>query len=100
MMQGLKGFKDLATIARIFGLAGLALLSATPVRADTVVSAPETGFVRLDFNFSDPAQLTAATNGGVLTLSFDRKVNLDAQTIITLSGGAIASGRVDANGKV
>ncbi|HEV7959449.1 MAG TPA: hypothetical protein VGP01_00345, partial [Rhizomicrobium sp.] len=90
----------MATIARIFGLAGLALLSAMPARADTVASTPETGFVRLDFNFSDPAQLTAATNGGVLTLSFDRKVNLDAQTIITLSGGAIASGRVDANGKV
>lgn len=90
----------MATISRILGLAGLALLLAAPARADTVTTTPEQGFIRLDFKFAPDAHLTAATTGGVLTLSFDRKVALEPQTIVGLSGGAIASGRADANGKV
>ncbi len=99
MMQGLKGFNGLATISRILGLAGLALLSTVPARADTVTTTPESGFIRLDFAFTPAAHVTAATTGGVLTLSFDRKINLDPQSIVGLSGGAIASGHADANGK-
>src|SRR5580698_4506725 len=91
-MQGLKGFKGLAKFSRILSLVGLALLSTVPARADSVTTAPEDGFVRLDFNFTTPAQLKAAADNGVLTLSFDRKVTLDPQTIMGLSNGAIASG--------
>jgi tetratricopeptide (TPR) repeat protein len=99
-MQGLKGFKGLAKFSRILGLVGLALLSTVPAHADSVTTAPEDGFVRLDFNFTTPAQLKAAADNGVLTLSFDRKVTLDPQTIMGLSNGAIASGHADASGKV
>ena len=105
MMQGLKGFKGLAKFSRILGLmelglAGLALLSTMPARADSVTTAPEDGYIRLAFSFTTPAQLKAAAEGGVLTLSFDRKTTLDPQTIVGLSGGAIASGHADASGKV
>ncbi len=99
-MQGLKGFKGLAKFSRILGLVGLALLSTVPARADSVTAAPEDGFVRLDFTFTTPTQLKAAADNGVLTLSFDRKVTLDPQTIMGLSNGAIASGHADASGKV
>ena len=81
------------------GLVGLALLSTVPARADSVTTAPEDGFVRLDFTFTTPAQLKAAADNGVLTLSFDRKITLDPQTIVGLSNGAIASGHADAGGK-
>src|SRR5665213_3521535 len=100
MMQGLKGFKGLAKFSRILGLAGLALLSTVPARADSVTTAPEDGFVRLDFTFTTPAQLKVAADNGVLTLSFDRKITLDPQTIVGLSNGAIASGHADASGKI
>ena len=43
--------------------------------------------------------ISAATDGGVLTLSFDRKTDLDPQTIVGLTSGAIASGHADADGK-
>src|SRR3984957_14858920 len=99
-MQGLKGFKGLAKFSRILGLVWLSLLSTVPARADSVTTAPEDGFVRLDFNFTTPAQLKAAADNGVLTLSFDRKVTLDPQTIMGLSNGPIASGHADASGKV
>ncbi|HEX4370449.1 MAG TPA: hypothetical protein VH019_03800 [Rhizomicrobium sp.] len=90
----------MAKFSRILGLVGLALLSAVPARADSVTTAPEDGFVRLDFTFTAPAQLKAAADNGVLTLSFDRKITLDPQTIVGLSNGAIASGHADASGKI
>ena len=48
-----------------------------PARADSVTAAPEDGYGRLDFTFTTPAQLKAAADNGVLTLSFDRKTTLD-----------------------
>ena len=65
-----------------------------------MTAAPEDGFVRLDFTFTTPAQLKAAADNGVLTLSFDRKITLDPQTIVGLSNGAIASGHADAGGRL
>ena len=90
----------MATVPRMIGLTVLALLASGPVRAaDSVSAVPETGFVRLSFDFAPSAHLTATTQGGVLTLSFDRKTNLNPQSVVSLSGGAIASGHVDADGK-
>ncbi len=82
MMAGLKGSEGLATVARILGLAGLALLSALPARADSVASTPEDGFMPAGFYFTPAAHVSAASNGGVLTLTFDRKVSLDPDTIV------------------
>jgi len=90
----------LAFVSRIVGLTGLALLASLPARAaDTVASEPQSGFVRLNFNFAPAAKISAAAQGGVLTLSFDRKITVTPQAIVTLSNGALASGRIDADGK-
>lgn len=90
----------MAFLPRIVGLTGLALLASLPARAaDTVASEPQTGFVRLNFNFAPAAKVSAATQGGVLTLSFDRKPTITPQAIVALSNGALASGRADADGK-
>ena len=90
----------MAFFSRIVGLTGLALLASLPARAaDTVAADPQSGFVRLNFNFAPAATVNAATQGGVLTLSFDRKTSLTPQAIVALSGGALASGRVDADSK-
>ncbi|MEO7054511.1 MAG: hypothetical protein ABI191_06015, partial [Rhizomicrobium sp.] len=90
----------MAFFSRIVGLTGLALLASLPARAaDTVASEPQSGFVRLNFNFAPAAKISAATQGGVLTLTFDRKTTLTPQAIVALSNGALASGRADADGK-
>ncbi len=90
----------MANFPRIVGLTGLALLASLPARAaDTVASETQSGFVRLDFNFAPAAKVSAATQGGVLTLSFDRKTTLTPQVIVGLSRGALASGRADPDGK-
>jgi hypothetical protein len=95
-----KGFKGLASVSRMFGLAGLVLLSALPARAaDTVNAIPESGFIRLNFNLEPAAHVAAMEKGGILILSFDRKVTLTPQAIVNLSGGAFASGHADADGK-
>src|ERR1700760_4775359 len=84
----------------MIGLTVLALLASAPARAaDSVSSVPESGFVSLSFDFAPSAHLTASAQGGVLTLNFDRKTNLNPQTIVGLSNGAIASGHADADGK-
>jgi hypothetical protein len=99
-MSAFRGLKGLVIVSRILGLTALALLASVPARAaDTVAAVPESGFIRLNFNFAPAAHVTAAAQGGVLTLSFDRKVTLPPQTIVALSGGAIASGHADADGK-
>ncbi|HEX2761067.1 MAG TPA: hypothetical protein VHM27_11160, partial [Rhizomicrobium sp.] len=90
----------MAFFSRIVGLTGLALLASLPARAaDTVASEPQNGFVRLNFNFAPAAKVSAATQGGVLTLSFDRKPTITPQAIVTLSNGALSSGHIDADGK-
>ena len=90
----------MAIVPRMIGLSVLALLASAPARAaDSVTSVPESGFVRLSFDFAPTAHLTASAQGGVLTLSFDRKTNLNPQNIVGLSGGAISNGHADADGK-
>ena len=90
----------MATNPRMIGLTVLALLAWAPARAaDSVTSVPESGFVRLNFDFAPSAQLSASAQGGVLTLSFDRKTTLNPQSIVSLSGGAMSSGHADADGK-
>lgn len=94
------GLKELATFTRVMSLTGLALLASLPARAaDSVTAPPQSGFVRLAFDFAPAAKVTAVTQDSVLTLSFDRKVTITPQAIVALSGGALASGRADADGK-
>jgi hypothetical protein len=76
----------------------LALCAGTPVfAADRVAGSAESGYRRLSFNFDTPAKISASTTGGVLAISFDRKVSLDAAAIAAAAAGLIASGHADAD---
>lgn len=83
------------------GLIGTAFLLAASAAhaADSVSASNQNGYSRLSFAFAPSGQVTAATDGSVLTLSFDRKTTLDPDAIAGLMGGAVASVRADADGK-
>ncbi len=91
----------MANKARIFGLTGLALAAALlPARAaDTVSAANQSGYSRLSFAFAPTGHVQAAITGTVLTLSFDRKVTIQAQQLVSLMGAAVTSVRADPDGK-
>ncbi len=68
------------------------LLAAMPARAaDTVSASNQNGYSRLSFSFAPTGHVTAASDGSVLTLSFDRKTTLDAGAMARLMGGAVVS---------
>jgi hypothetical protein len=85
----------------LFRLIYLGALLASPVfaRADSVSPSEQAGFGRLIFTLAPAAQVKAVANGGVLTLSFSRKVAIDPKMVVADSGGYIASGRIDPDGK-
>jgi hypothetical protein len=94
----------LATLRHSIGLIGAALLFASiavwPAHAaDQVSATSQGGYSRLSFIFSPAGHVTAASNGSVLTLSFDRKTTLDPQAVAKLMGAAITNARADADGK-
>jgi hypothetical protein len=99
--MGLKGIFGLARAAHRIGLIGAALLLATVAAhaADSVSASSQNGYSRLNFVFAPAGHVTAATDGSVLTLSFDRKTTLDAEAVAKLMGGAVGSVRADADGK-
>ena len=76
------------------------LLAASAAHAaDSVSASSQNGYSRLSFAFAPAGHVTAASDGSVLTLSFDRKTTLDADAVAKLMGGAVASVRADADGK-
>ena len=82
------------------GMIAAALLAALPARAaDTVNASSQNGFSRLNFAFAPAGTVKAASNGSVLTLSFDRKPTIDPAAIATLMGSAVTSSRADDDGK-
>ncbi len=77
-----------------------ALCMAGPARAaDSVTTATDGGFARLLFTLSPTAHATAAASGGVLTISFDRKVGVDPATLAQNLPSYIGSARQDADGR-
>lgn len=68
-------------------------------KADTVSVNTGGGFARLLFTFTPKAHVSASVDGGVLTLTFDRKTDVTpamlTQNLSAFAGGA----RVDANGR-
>ncbi len=76
------------------------LLCAAPAfAADTVSASNQNGYSRLNFEFAPAGKVTAASDGSVLTLTFDRKTTLDAQAVARLMGPAVTSVRADEDGK-
>jgi hypothetical protein len=87
-------------MAAAFLLAASAAHAADPIQAgDKVSASSQNGYSRLSFVFVPAGHVTAASDGSVLTLSFNRKTTLDADAVAKLMGGAVASARADADGK-
>jgi len=83
--------------ALMAALAFAALPSAA--HADAVTTEGNDGFGRIIFNLDPIAHVKPALAGGVLTLSFDRKVAINANAIVQGLPGYIAGGRADPDGK-
>jgi hypothetical protein len=75
------------------------LACVLPAHADSVTTSTANGFARLLFTLSPPAHATANADGGVLTISFDRKVALDPAKIAENTTSYVSSIRADADGK-
>ena len=90
----------MVSTARIIGLAGLVFAAAlAPARAaDSVSASDQDGYSRLSFTFAPAGHVTAAVNGSVLTLTFNRKVTIQPQQLVTLMGAAVQSVRADPDG--
>jgi hypothetical protein len=86
--------------ARLLGrivVGALALGASSPAWADSVSGTTQAGYGRL--NFSTPSTISATTTGGVLTITFSAKTNIDPATIVAAMPRAITSGHADADGK-
>ena len=85
-------------IRTVHGLAlAMALVAPMPALADAVTGTLQNGYGRL--NFTTQSRLSASTAGGVLTISFSDKTNIDPAAIVAAMPRAIASGHADADGK-
>jgi hypothetical protein len=71
--------------------------ASAAAHADSVSGSLQNGYGRLSFN--TPSKVSATTTGGVLAISFSAKTNIDPAAIVAAMPRAIASGRVDADGK-
>lgn len=86
--------------ARRAAAALLFVLAAGPAGADSVTTSTDGGFGRIVFTLDPVAHARAALAGGVLTLTFDRKLQIPAASIAQGLPGYIGSGRADASGLV
>lgn len=80
--------------------AAFACLLAQPVQAaDKVAASTAGGYARLLFSLEPNTQVKALVAGEVLTISFDRKVDLTPTAIAQALPGYITSSRADPDGK-
>ncbi len=82
--------------------AALALLwafVAVPAHADSVVTDSGSGFGRILLTLSPTAHAKAAMAGGVVTISFDRKVAIDPAQVAKNFSAYVSSARLDPDGK-
>ncbi|MBI3676281.1 MAG: hypothetical protein HY243_06655 [Proteobacteria bacterium] len=75
----------------------VALIS--PARADAVSTTTANGYGRMVFTLAPVASPNVALSNGVLTISFDRAVAIDATQIARGLNGYISTVRADADGK-
>ena len=88
------------TIYRLIAAACLLAFAASPAQAaDSLSVTSDAGYARLLFTLTPKAHVSAAVNGGVLTLSFSRTSSITAaamtQNLSAYAGGA----RVDPDGR-
>ena len=88
-------------IVRTITLA-IALGALTPAcAADSVSGALQNGYGRLTFSLSGntESKISAASTGGVLTISFSDKTAIDPASVVAAMPRIITSGKADADGK-
>jgi len=74
-------------------------LFAQAAHADSVATSTEGGYARLLFTLTPVAHATTSTEGGALTIGFDRKVAIDAASLAQNLPAYIAGARADSDGK-
>ena len=82
--------------AQFLGLA-MVVGASVPAQADSVTGSLENGYGRLAFNTS--SHVSAATTGGVLTISFSSKTDINPTAIVAAMPRAILGGHADPDGK-
>ena len=75
------------------------LLTQPALAADKLAASTTQGYARLLFTLDPAAQADARVTGAVLTISFDRKINVTPTAIAQALPSYIASARADADGK-
>jgi hypothetical protein len=90
------------TFFRRFAKAALlaaCVFNIEPARADSFRGDISSGFGRILFTLDPPAHVTPAIDGSVLTLTFDRKPDIDTTLLASSLPGYIAGAHADADGK-
>ena len=83
-------------------LSALCLLltaAARPVLADTVSTSASDGFGRILFTLDPLAHGEVALSGGVLVVTFDRKIDIDPNAIAQGLAPYVSSARIDPDGR-
>jgi hypothetical protein len=80
-------------------LLGLAMVlgASLPAHADDVTGSLQNGYGRL--SFTTQSKIGAAITGGVLTISFSAKTDINPAAIVAAMPRAIASGHADSDGR-
>lgn len=73
----------------------VASTAAAQALSGTVTVRPEAGFGRVVFAFAEPVTANARVTGGVLVVTFDRPVNLLAETVAAKLPAYVAAVRTD-----
>ncbi len=84
-------------IVRTITLAITLGVSSAAWAADSVSGALQNGYGRLSFNTE--SKISAASTGGVLTISFSDKTAIDPASVVAAMPRIITSGKADADGK-
>jgi len=82
-----------------FAFAAALCFAPSAYAADSVATSTANGFARLLFTLTPTAHATANGDAGVVTISFDRKVALDAVTLSQSLSAYASNVRMDADGK-
>jgi hypothetical protein len=84
---------SVAALALFWAFAG------APAHADSVVTNSDSGFGRILLTLTPATHAKAAIAAGVVTISFDRKVNIDPAQVARNFSTYVSSARLDPDGK-
>ncbi len=87
------------TLIRLMVAAWAFALAVAPAKADSLNVGTADGYARLLFGFTPHGHVTAAVDGGVLTLGFDRKPGVAASALAQNAPAYAGAARVDPDGK-